>query len=135
MIKLHIQSSKNNSEIFRFLWFTSMVKSFKHAVNGIIWAFKNERNMKIHGAITVLVLISGFVLKINQLDWIILILCIGLVLAAELINTAIEKTLDLLHPQHSRKVKVIKDVSAGAVLILSFIAAVIGVVVFVGYLD
>ncbi len=112
-----------------------MVKSFKHAVNGIIWAFKNERNMKIHGAITVLVLISGFVLKINKLDWIILILCIGLVLAAELINTAIEKTLDLLHPQHSRKVKVIKDVSAGAVLILSFIAAVIGVVVFVGYLD
>ncbi len=111
-----------------------MLKSFRHAIDGILWAFRNERNLKIHGVFAILVCVLGFILNINRNDWVVLLLCIAMVLSAELLNTAIEKTLDLLHPQMSDKVKIIKDISAGTVLILSIIAAVIGVVVFYGYL-
>ena len=111
-----------------------MLKSFRHAIDGILWAFRNERNLKIHGVFAILVCVLGFILNINRNDWVVLLLCIAMVLSAELLNTAIEKTLDLLHPQMSDKVKIIKDISAGTVLILSIIAAVIGVVVFVGIL-
>jgi len=112
-----------------------MLKTFKHAIDGILWAFRNERNLKIHGVFATLVCVLGFILNINRNDWVALLLCIAMVISAELINTAIEKTLDLLHPQMSDKVKIIKDIRAGSVLILSIIAAVIGGVVFVGYLD
>lgn len=113
---------------------SSMIKTFKHAIDGIVWAFKNERNLKIHLLAATLVCLTGAYLNINHNHWVILLICIGLVLSAELFNTAIEKTLDLLHPEISDKVKVIKDISAGAVLVLSVTAAVIGCLVLSQYL-
>jgi diacylglycerol kinase len=115
-----------------FEW--NMLKTFKYAINGLIWAFKNERNLKIHSVAAVIVCLTGIYLNINSYDWVILLLCIGLVISAELLNTAIEKTLDIVHPQISDKVKIIKDISAGAVLVLSLMAAIVGVVVLGKYL-
>jgi len=111
-----------------------MLQTFKHAFDGIIWAFRNERNLKIHAVSAVLVSALGLYLQVSTTDWVILLICIGMVISAELLNTAIEKILDLLHPQISDKVKIIKDISAGAVLILSIIAAIVGALVFVKYL-
>ena len=111
-----------------------MIKTFKHAIDGLIWAFKNERNLKIHTVAAVFVFGLGLYLDIKTQYWIALFLCVGVVISAELINTAIEKTLDLLHPQISDKVKIIKDISAGAVLVLSIVAVVVGCLVFGKYL-
>lgn len=110
-----------------------MRKTFKHAIDGLIWAIKHERNLKIHFIAALIVCLTGFYLDISTSHWIVLILCIGMVISAELLNTAIEKTLDLLHPEISEKVKIIKDISAGAVLILSIIAAIVGCLVFWSY--
>lgn len=107
-----------------------IINSFKYALQGFIQAFKSEKNMKIHIIITILVIIAAIILKISLIDWIISIVLISMVIAAELFNTAIETTVDLAMPEKNEKAKIAKDVSASAVLILSIGSAIIGLIIF-----
>ncbi len=109
----------------------SLINSFKYALNGIVLALKNERNLKIHFLVMILVIIMGIVFKISNLEWIICILLFGLVISLELVNTAIEKTVDIAMPEINEKAKVAKDVSAGAVLISAISSAIIGFLIFI----
>ena len=103
------------------------IKSFKYAFEGIFTGIKKERNMKIHISIMILVII----LKINKVEWIICITLFGLVISMELINTAIESTVDLITKEKNEQAKIAKDVAAGAVLISAIAAAIIGLMIFV----
>ena len=107
-----------------------IINSFKYALQGFIQAFKSEKNMKIHVIITFLVIISAIILKISLIEWIICIALIGVVISAELFNTAIETTVDLAMPEKNEKAKIAKDVSASAVLILAISSAIIGLIIF-----
>ena len=107
-----------------------IINSFKYALQGFIQAFKSEKNMKIHIIITILVIIAAIILKISLVEWIICIVLISIVIAAELFNTAIETTVDLAMPEKNEKAKIAKDVSASAVLILAIGAAIIGLIIF-----
>lgn len=107
-----------------------IVNSFKYAIEGIATSFKEERNMKIHVFVMCLVIAMGFLLKISILEWIICIVLFSVVIAAELFNTAIETTIDMVMPEINQKAKIAKDVSAGAVLVLALGAAVIGIIIF-----
>ena len=107
-----------------------IVNSFKYAIQGIKSAFKSERNMKIHVIIMILVIISGILLKISTFEWIICIILFGLVIGAELFNTAIETVVDIAMPEKNEKAKIAKDVSAGAVLVIAIASAIIGVIIF-----
>ena len=78
--------------------------------------------------------IAGFLLEITRIDWMIVILCIGVVIAAELFNTAIEKLVDLVSPQQHPVAGQVKDIAAGAVLVCAATAAIIGLIVFIPYL-
>ena len=78
------------------------IKSFKYAFEGIFTGIKKERNMKIHISIMILVIIFGILLKINKVEWIICITLFGLVISMELINTAIESTVDLITKKKKR---------------------------------
>src|ERR1700751_3133309 len=93
------------------------LKSFRYAFTGIMLVLKNENNAKIHLLATIAVLITGFYLRISFRDWCWLLSAIALVWITETINTAIEKLVDLVSPQQNEKAGVIKDISAGAVLI------------------
>src|SRR5690606_11444122 len=95
------------------------INSVRAAISGCISFFRDERNGQIELGIAVLVILVSYVLGLSSTEWMILIMCIGLVLAAEAFNTAIEKLCDFVHPNIDSKIKTIKDVSAGAVLILS----------------
>ena len=106
------------------------IKSFKYAFEGIFTGIKKERNMKIHISIMILVIIFGILLKINKVEWIICITLFGLVISMELINTAIENTVDLTK-EKNEQAKIAKDVAAGAVLISAIAAAIIGLMIFV----
>lgn len=108
-----------------------LIYSFKYAFEGIFTGFKQEQNMKIHVAIMLLVIILGVVLKISALEWIICIILFGVVISAELFNTAIEQTVNIAMPEINEKAKIAKDVSAGAVLIIAISAAIIGLIIFV----
>lgn len=106
-------------------------KSFGYAFKGIDNVISNEPNMKIHVSVAILVVITAFLLKISMIEWIILILLIGLVLAAEVINTTIENLVDMYTKEYNEKAKVVKDTAAGTVLILAITAAIIGLMILV----
>ena len=109
----------------------NIINSFKYAFEGIFTALKAEKNMKIHFIIMILVIILGIILKISRIEWIICIILFGFVISLELINTAIENTVDLITQEKNPKAKIAKDVSAGAVLIAAITAVVVGFIIFV----
>lgn len=108
-----------------------LIKSFKYAIEGIYTGIKKEKNMKIHLSIMILVIIFGIILKINKIEWIICIILFGLVIALELMNTAIENTVDLITKEKTPLAKIAKDVAAGAVLVAAITSAIIGLIIFI----
>jgi diacylglycerol kinase (ATP) len=105
-------------------------KSFINALRGIGFLFKSQPNARIELTITGIVVISGFLLKITTVEWLTILLCIALVLGLEGINTAIELLADKFHPGFDNEIGKVKDVAAGAVLIASIVASVIGFIIF-----
>ena len=87
--------------------------------------------MKIHILIMILVILAGIILKIDALDWIILIIMISLVISAELFNTTIETVVDMITKEKNEKAKIAKDVAAGAVLVLAIGSVIIGLIIFI----
>ena len=109
----------------------NIINSFKYAIEWIFTALKEEKNMKIHFIIMILVIILGIILKISRIEWIICIILFGFVISLELVNTAIENTVDLITQEKHPKAKIAKDVSAGAVLVATITAVVVGLIIFV----
>lgn len=107
-----------------------LINSFKYAFSGIATSFKTERNMKIHMLATVMVILLGFMLKIDKIEWMMCIFAITIVTSAELFNTAIETTVDMITQEKNEKAKIAKDVSAGAVLVAAIGAAIVGLIIF-----
>jgi diacylglycerol kinase (ATP) len=110
--------------------FRKRITSFGYAVKGIASAFKSEPHIRIQMLTGLLALLFGVLLNVTIAEWCLIVLCIALVLTAELFNTAIEKTMDHVSPEHHPVVGYIKDISAGAVLITSIGAAVTGLIIF-----
>ncbi|MGI6341560.1 MAG: diacylglycerol kinase family protein [Bacteroidales bacterium] len=113
---------------------SSFLGSFKFALNGILLLFKQHRNFKIQFAIGVLTVVGAFIFKISVYQWIAVLLCIGLVLSLEAINTVLEIVMDKIQPEYCDTIKTAKDIAAGAVLIAAVISAIIGLVIFVPYI-
>lgn len=108
-------------------------KSFIYAFNGLKIAL-SERNMRVHIVCALTAIILGFVLHISMMEWIIVLICIGLVIALEMINTAIEYLVDLVSPEFNEKAGKIKDIAAGAVLVISFFVLIVGGLIFCKHL-
>lgn len=104
--------------------------SFKHAFDGLIYAFLTQPNFRIHFYATFLAVFLGFYLNASYFEWVILVLTIFIVYVTELINTSIEATTDLLVTEHNPIAKVAKDTAAAAVLMVALGALVIGCFLF-----
>ena len=109
----------------------SFFKAFYNAWKGIQQFFLYDRNGRIHLGASVATVMAGFILRVTAIEWVMLLLCIGAVVAMEMINAALEKLCDLVHKDFHPTIKIIKDISAGAVLWISGISAVIGAVIFI----
>lgn len=105
-------------------------EALKNSLNGISYTLKNERNLKIQSVFAILVIAVGIFLKLNYIEFCIIFITIGLVMFAELINTAIEFMLDLYSQEHNDNIKMAKDISSGAVLMTSIVSVVIGIILF-----
>ncbi len=105
--------------------------SFRYAFSGIRYAFLQERNFRFHLLISISIIILGFFYGLNYIEWAIIAFSIGLVLICEMINTLLEDLMDFVSPAYSEEVKVIKDISAGFVLISSLTAVVAGLLIFI----
>lgn len=111
----------------------TITKSFGHAFDGILAGFE-ERNMKIHCTMAVLVVFFGLVLHISVTEWCICLVLFGLIMGLELVNTALEAVVDLVTKEYQPLAKRAKDTAAGAVLIAAIMAAATGLIIFIPHL-
>lgn len=108
----------------------SWFDTFKVAFLGIGYAFRHERNMKVHGAASVAVIAAAAYFRVSAAEWLFLLLAIALVLTAEMINTSIERAVDLQVQEPHPLAKAAKDVAAGAVLLTVLFAVIAAAVIF-----
>lgn len=110
------------------------LKSFLYALNGLRASLQGQRNLKIQIVIACITIGAGFYFNIAAWEWCVILLTIGLVVGLELVNTAIESLVDLVTRERKPEAGRIKDIAAGAVLVVSAIALIVGVIVFRKYL-
>ena len=105
--------------------------SVKNCLDGISYVTKNEKNFKREIALGIIALTLSYILKIDKIEFIIVLTMICLVLTAEIINTAIERTVDLVTKEYHELARIAKDVSAGSVLVTSIFSLIIGIIIFI----
>lgn len=108
--------------------------SFGFALAGIVHAFKDNRNIRIHIIIAIFVLLASFLLGLTKIEKLILLLVIVLVIASEMINTALEEMTNLITNEHRQEAKAAKDVAAGMVLVTAIGAIIVGLIIFYPYI-
>lgn len=108
----------------------SFIRSFGYALEGFVTAVRTERNIKVMLALGIAAVVVGCILKIDLLSWCLVTLCFGLVIFAELVNTAIEAIVDLATQEYHPLAKRAKDIAAASVYTLSITAAIVGIIVF-----
>lgn len=106
------------------------LQAIKIAFEGIKHVLTYEPNARVHAAFTVVVFLAAGLLRLPRLEWVILLLTVGLVWTAEVFNTAIENAVDVIKPDYDPKAKTIKDISAGAVLISVLVSILVGLFIF-----
>ena len=111
-----------------------LIKSFHFAFNGLKKVWQTEKNFRIHSLIALGVIIAAFYLGIQSFDYLLLLLVIALLLILEILNSSLERLVDMLSPSTHHFAKEIKDLLASAVLVAAVLAAIVGVVVFWPYL-
>jgi undecaprenol kinase len=111
-----------------------LINSFSYALQGLREAFFSERNLQIHFFFSVIVIFCGFLFHITKVEWLIVLLLFGGMFSIEMLNTAIEKVVDLVTGEYHPLAKKAKDISAGAVLIYAIIAIIVGLIIFLPYL-
>ena len=109
-------------------------RAFVYAINGLRYAFAKERNFKIEIFFAVFVFMIGLILKLSSMHWVLLVINICSVLAAELFNTAIEKLADISCKEINPVIEIIKDVAAAAVLLTVLSAIICGLIIFIPYI-
>lgn len=104
--------------------------SVKNCLDGISYVTKSEKNFKREIALGIIALLLSYILKIDKIEFIIVLTMICLVLTTEIINTAIERAVDLVTKEYHELARIAKDVSAGSVLVTSIFALIIGIIIF-----
>ncbi len=106
------------------------LKSFVYAIRGILSGFMGERNIKIMMGMGVLVVILSYYFQISRVEWAVVVVTSGMVLAIELINTAGEKLVNIVNPDYDPRLGEVKDIMAGASLVGAMAAACVGFLIF-----
>ena len=113
--------------------YKKQLRSFKYAWKGICACVGREQNLDFHLLVMVLVIIAGIGFGISRMEWVAVILCFGMVVSAELFNSAVERLTDLAHPDLHPLAGKVKDIAAGAVLVTAIAAAAVGLIIFLPY--
>lgn len=113
--------------------FKKFFSSVFHALRGLKTAYLEEKNFRIQILIAIIVIILAIFLHITKIEWLVILMIIGVVLSLELLNSMVEKVLNIINPNKDPGIKIIKDISAAAVLIVSLMAVIIGLTIFIPY--
>ena len=109
---------------------TNFLESVNHAIDGITYTKEHERNFRVELFMMVLVLVAGIYFRVSIAEWLVLLLTIAIVLTLEMVNTAIERCVDLVTKDYHELAKNAKDVAAGAVFVMSMFSVCIGIIIF-----
>lgn len=109
---------------------TALLRSFRCALSGILWALRTQRNLRIHAVATLGVVLLGWVENLAAWEWCAVLGCVALVWAAELLNTALEVLCDRITKEQDDSIRLAKDAAAGAVLVCAIISLVVAALVF-----
>ncbi|WP_306013022.1 MULTISPECIES: diacylglycerol kinase [unclassified Allomuricauda] len=112
-------------------FFKNRVKSVGYALKGMFLLLRTESSIQIQFVIALVVTAFGFYFEISRVEWTIQLLSIGMVMGVEGVNTAVEKICDYIQPNLDPKIGLIKDISAGAVMIVSILASIIGLIIYI----
>ncbi|MBS1658168.1 MAG: diacylglycerol kinase family protein [Bacteroidetes bacterium] len=112
----------------------TILQKFGFAFRGMIIPYQTEISIRIQTGVAIAVAVSGFYLHISKTDWLWIIIATALVLITEILNTAIEKLVDLVSPGYNELAGKVKDIAAGAVFLAATLSVVIGILVFIPYL-
>ena len=107
-----------------------VLRSFRFAFRGVGVLFREEHNAWVHLFATILVIAAGFIFQISQIEWALVAFAIGLVFAAEILNSALERLCDIVQPEQDKRIGDIKDLCAAGVLLCALAAAAIGLIIF-----
>jgi len=111
-----------------------LLRSFSYAFKGIGYVISTQQSMRIHLVCAALAIVAGFVVQLEPLEWAVILILIGLVLALECINTALETVVDRYSTEVNPLSRIAKDTAAGAVLIIAIISVVVGIIIYVNAL-
>lgn len=107
-----------------------LTESFVNAFHGLRDCILHEENFKIQYVIAILMVIAGIFFKLNETEWILILICFAMVLSFEIINSAIEKLCNLVCPDFNLTIKKVKDMAASAVLLSAIISFIVGCIIF-----
>ena len=111
-------------------FFENRVNGVRYALRGALLLIRTEASIKTQVFLGILITAAGFYYDISSTEWILQILAIALVLGIEGLNTAIEKLADYVQPEYDPKIGFIKDISAGAVMLVSVAASIVGLIIY-----
>ncbi len=129
------KDKKFNRESVKVYGYKRFFKSIKYSIAGLYYAYRYEQSCWIHGFATILAIIMGIIFKIKLSEWAIIFIALGAILALELINTAIEATVDLVTTEIHPLAKIAKDCGSAASFVMSIVSIVISLFVFGPYLQ
>lgn len=122
------QTSRNKS---KHKGFSRFIYSIKYSLDGLFYSYKNEKSLWIHAGITAIAIIFGFLFKISLLEWSIIAIVLMVILAVELLNTAIEAAVDMVTVEFNPLAKIAKDCGSAATFVLSLVGSVIAGIIFI----
>lgn len=130
----HKEIKKFNREAVKVYGISRFIKSVKYSLDGLVYAYRYEQSLWLHGIVTVLAITLGIIFKIKLSEWAIIFIALGSILALELINTAIEAAVDLTTSEIHPLAKIAKDCGSASSFIMSIVSIVISLFVFGPYL-
>lgn len=122
--------SKNKTSYHR----KSLRFSFKYALKGIRRVLRTEKSFRVQLVLAIITIIAGFLFNISPVEWLFILVAICMVICFEMINTAFEMIIDMVTEEYRVIAEHIKDIAAGAVLVSSLIALIVGLIIFIPYI-
>lgn len=110
------------------------IAAFRYAFQGIFLGFKTEFHLKVHAVLAIIAALAGLYFEISRFEWMIVLICMAMVISAELFNAAVERLANRITTEKEPLIGAVKDLAAGAVLITAIVALALGIIIFLPHL-
>ncbi len=115
----------------KYTGFKRLLYSAKYSIDGLMYAYKNEKSLILHGIVSLIAIVIGIIVKLNRYEWCIIVIVLGIILAFELVNTALEACVDMVTTKYNELAKIAKDCGSAASFVTSCIGGIISLYIYI----